>query len=49
MLLNQIKAGAYEVSLQDKSHNFKTVLPEYLAEQAEETLKSRLNLLNVQN
>ena len=44
VLLNQIKAGAYEVSLQDKSHNFKAVLPEYLAEQAEETLKSQYSL-----
>ncbi|MEM1256438.1 MAG: PDDEXK nuclease domain-containing protein [Cyanobacteria bacterium P01_H01_bin.21] len=41
VLLNQIKAGAYEVSLQDKSHNFKAVLPEHLIEQAEETLKSQ--------
>jgi predicted nuclease of restriction endonuclease-like (RecB) superfamily len=44
VLLNQIKAGAYEVSLQDKSHNFSTTLPEYLAEQAEETLKSQYSL-----
>jgi predicted nuclease of restriction endonuclease-like (RecB) superfamily len=44
VLLNQIKAGAYEVSLQDKSHNFAAVLPEYLAEQAEETLKSQYSL-----
>jgi predicted nuclease of restriction endonuclease-like (RecB) superfamily len=44
VLLNQIKGGAYEVSLQDKSHNFAAVLPEYLAEQAEETLKSRYSL-----
>jgi predicted nuclease of restriction endonuclease-like (RecB) superfamily len=44
VLLNQIKANAYEVSLQDKSHNFAAVLPEYLAEQAEEMLKSQYNL-----
>jgi len=44
VLLNQIKAGAYEVSRQDKSHNFSTTLPEYLAEQAEETLKSQYSL-----
>ena len=44
VLLNQIKAGAYLVSLQDKSHNFAAVLPEYLAEQAEETLKSHYSL-----
>jgi predicted nuclease of restriction endonuclease-like (RecB) superfamily len=44
VLLNQIKAGAYEVRLQDKSHNFAAVLPEYLAEQAEETLKSQYSL-----
>lgn len=44
VLLNQIKAGAYEISLQDKSHNFPTALPVHLAEQAEEALKSRYNL-----
>ena len=44
VLLNQIKAGAYEVSLQDKSHNFSATLPEYLAEQAEEVLKSQYSL-----
>lgn len=44
VLLNQIKAGAYEISLQGKSHNFPTALSEYLAEQAEETLKSRYSL-----
>ena len=44
VLLNQIKAGAYEVSQLDKSHNFAAVLPEYLAEQAEETLKSQYSL-----
>jgi predicted nuclease of restriction endonuclease-like (RecB) superfamily len=44
VLLNQIKAGAYEISLQDKSHNFAAALPEYLAEQAEEALKSQYSL-----
>jgi predicted nuclease of restriction endonuclease-like (RecB) superfamily len=43
--LNQIKAGAYERSLAEgKRHNFKIALPEHLAEQAEETLKSSYNL-----
>ncbi len=41
VLLNQIKAGAYERAVTEKkAHNFPAVLPEYLAEQAEETLKS---------
>ncbi len=45
VLLNQIKAGAYERSLKaGKSHNFTTALPEHLAEQAEEALKSSYNL-----
>ncbi|HYN59991.1 MAG TPA: PDDEXK nuclease domain-containing protein [Rubrivivax sp.] len=45
VLLNQIKAGAYERSLAEgKSHNFPAALPEYLAEQAEEALKSSYNL-----
>ena len=45
VLLNQIKASAYERSLsRGKSHNFPAVLPEYLAEQAEEALKSSYNL-----
>ncbi len=45
VLLNQIKAKAYERSLKDrKTHNFPNVLPEYLAEQAEEALKSSYNL-----
>ena len=44
VLLNQIKALAYDVSLQDKSHNFSVALPEYLAEQANEMLKSHYNL-----
>ncbi len=41
VLLNQIKAGAYERAVTEKkTHNFPAVLPEYLAEQADETLKS---------
>jgi len=45
VLLNQIKARAYERSLAaGKTHNFPAVLPEYLAEQAEEALKSSYNL-----
>lgn len=45
VLLNQIKAQAYARSLAaDKSHNFPLALPEHLAEQAEETLKSAYNL-----
>lgn len=44
VLLNQIKAGAYERSLKEgKAHNFPAALPEHLAEQAEETLKSSYN------
>ena len=45
ILLNQIKAGAYERSLTEgKTHNFPSTLPEHLAEQAEEALKSSYNL-----
>ena len=45
VLLNQIKAGAYERSLTEgKTHNFPAALPEHLAEQAEEALKSSYNL-----
>ena len=45
VLLNQIKAGAYErARLEKKTHNFQLALPEYLAEQADEALKSRYNL-----
>ena len=45
VLLNQIKAQAYERSLAEgKSHNFPRALPEHLAEQAEEALKSSYNL-----
>jgi len=45
ILLNQIKADAYSRSLAEgKSHNFSLALPEYMAEQAEEALKSSYNL-----
>ena len=45
VLLNQIKAGAYQRSLAEgKTHNFPSTLPEHLAEQAEEALKSSYNL-----
>ena len=45
VLLNQLKSKAYERSLAEgKSHNFPLALPEHLAEQAAETLKSSYNL-----
>lgn len=45
VLLNQIKAKAYQRALsENKTHNFKNVLPEYLSEQADEALKSEYNL-----
>lgn len=45
VLLNQIKANAYERHLlQPKQNNFNTTLPEHLAEQANEILKSSYNL-----
>ena len=44
VLLNQIKADAYQVSLMDKTNNFPAVLPQHLAEQANEALKSRYSL-----
>jgi predicted nuclease of restriction endonuclease-like (RecB) superfamily len=45
VLLNQIKAGAYERAVTDKkTHNFDLALPEHLAEQADEMLKSSYNL-----
>jgi len=45
VLLNQIKAGAYERAVAEKkTHNFDLALPEHLAEQAEEMLKSAYNL-----
>lgn len=45
VLLNQIKAKTYERTLKEgKAHNFPLALPERLAEQAEEALKSSYNL-----
>jgi len=45
VLQNQIKAGAYERAITEKkTHNFPLALPEYLAEQADEALKSSYNL-----
>ncbi|MFH0878117.1 MAG: PDDEXK nuclease domain-containing protein, partial [Lentisphaerota bacterium] len=45
VLLNQIKAGAYERAVTEKkTHNFPHALPEYLAEQADDMLKSSYNL-----
>jgi predicted nuclease of restriction endonuclease-like (RecB) superfamily len=45
VLLNQIKARAFEYYLNHpKQHNFEVALPEYLHEQANESLKSVYNL-----
>ena len=45
VLLNQIKAGAYErAATEKKTHNFDLALPEHFAEQADEMLKSSYNL-----
>ncbi len=45
VLLNQIKANAYARTVTDKkSHNFALALPEHLAEQADEMLKSAYSL-----
>lgn len=45
VLLNQIKAGAYErATTEKKTHNFDLALPEHFAEQADEMLKSSYNL-----
>lgn len=45
VLLSQIKAGAYERAVTEKkTNNFPLALPEYLAEQANEMMKSRYNL-----
>ena len=45
VLLNQIKANAYARSkTMPKTHNFPKALPAYLAEQADESLKSSYNL-----
>ncbi len=51
VLLNQIKAEAYERAVTGKkAHNFPAVLPDDIAEQAEETLKSSycLEFLGIQ-
>jgi len=45
VLLNQVKANAYALAKQNKKlHNFKMALPEYLVEQADESIKSVYNL-----
>lgn len=45
VLLNQIKARAYERAVKEKkTHNFPLALPEHLAEQADEILKSSYSL-----
>lgn len=45
VLLNQIKAGAYERAVvEKKTHNFPLALPEHLAAQADEMMKSSYNL-----
>ncbi len=45
VLLNQIKARAYERAVKEKkSHNFSLAMPGAMAQQADEILKSRYNL-----
>ncbi|MCU0721050.1 MAG: PDDEXK nuclease domain-containing protein [Pirellula sp.] len=45
VLLNQIKAGTYELATTEKKcHNFDLALPEHFAEQADEMLKSSYSL-----
>jgi len=45
VLLNQIKARAYERAVKEKkTNNFAVALPEHFAEQADEMMKSRYNL-----
>ena len=45
VLLNQIKARAYERAVKEKkTHNFALALPEHFAEQADEMMKSRYSL-----
>jgi len=45
VLLNQIKASAYERAVTEKkTHNFPLAMPEYLAEQADEMLNSSYTL-----
>lgn len=42
VLLNQIKADAYTLSLKQKAHNFPKTLPGHLAEQADESRSDQL-------
>ncbi len=45
VLLNQIKARAYERAVKEKkTHNFALALPDHFAEQADEMMKSRYSL-----
>jgi len=45
VLLNQIKAAAYDRAVKEKkTHNFAIALPEHMAEQADEMLKSTYSL-----
>jgi len=44
VLLNQIKAGAYQMSQKQKQHNFERALPVHLTEQTQEAIKSVYNL-----
>jgi len=44
VLLNQIKADAYTLSLKQKTHNFPKALPAHISEQADEAIKSVYNL-----
>ena len=43
-LLNQIKAGAYNFSMKQKTHNYSKAMPVHLAEQADQSMKSVYNL-----
>jgi predicted nuclease of restriction endonuclease-like (RecB) superfamily len=44
VLLNQIKAGAYQMNQKQKQHNFGSALPIHLTEQTQEAIKSVYNL-----
>ena len=46
VLLNQIKARAYEFTLKQKTHNFTKALPIHLAEQADESIKVFIILIS---
>jgi hypothetical protein len=49
VLVAQIKADAFARSVTDKkAHNFPLALPEHLAEQADEMMKSRYQLVHSQ-